>query len=392
MANMYSIMAGAFGNGGSYDSSQDDAYYQAQLQEWLRQQKVQQEMEQRAYAEQQARQLQEQLPGVIDQTMQSPNYQAEPAMGAAFELLKGVAGIGSPLMVDPIQKMLAKGQAGLVSAGTPTQHMKDYGKLQQDAQYGQFLEQQRQQSLPAALQIANELARARGLSVPGEQEIVQAGKLTTPDSVAAVEQAKTAAQQDTKFAVEKINAANKALTQYDDVVGQTNTMLSTIAGMRQALKDNPNVAGLGSVLRWIPETDAKAFANSRQALVSGLAMENLQHLKSISPTGASGFGALSESELRVLQDSIVRLDVETDPKTIQQMLGIIEEKLSKVKQAAVRDFHRDYSWVENAKGIAPLSYQPPIEPINDFTDEFLKKRNQLAPSAAPASGGWRVVR
>jgi hypothetical protein len=393
MANMFGVMSGAFhnGGGGNGSSEQEDAYYRAQLTEWLRKQKYQEELDARAYAEQQARQLQEQLPGALDQAMQNSGYQQSPASNASFEVLKKVAGIGSPLMAGPIQQMLTKSQAGLVSAGTPTQKMKEYDQAQQDPQFQQWLNEQRQVNTPAALQIAQSLAQARGLQVPGEEEIVQAGKLSTPDSIAANEAAKTAAAQDTKFAVEKINAANKALSQYDDVVGQSNTMLANIAGMREAMAKNPNVAGFGSYLRFLPETDAKAFANSRQALVSGLAMENLQHLKSISPTGASGFGALSESELRVLQDSIVRLDVETDPATVNKMLGIIEEKLNKVKQAAVRDFQRDASWVENAKGIAPLTWQPPVAPVNDFTNDFLNKRKQLAP-AAPANGGWRVLR
>jgi hypothetical protein len=147
------------------------------------------------------------------------------------------------------------------------------------------------------------------------------------------------------------------------------------------------VVGWGSYLGYLPETEQRAFANSRQTLVSGLAMENLQKLKQLSPTGASGFGALSYPELLVLQDSIAKLDTASDPASVNAALAIIEEKLLKVKQAAVRSFTDDAAWFQQNKGLAPFSAREVQPPVNDFTDDFLKKREQInTPSPSGSSG------
>lgn len=392
MASMFEIMAGAFPSGGGYDSSQDDAYYQAQLQEYLRQQKYRQEMEARAYAEQQARQLQEQLPGVIDQTMQTPGYAGSPAMSAAMQLLKGTAKIGSPLMVDPIQQMLTKGQAGLVSAGTPTQKMKEFELAQQNELFNKWLNEQRKVEIPAQQQNYDRIMelRRRG-DVEGAQLLEQMVNPRNPNQQADIESAKMAAKKDTEAAVMGVINAPKTLAAYDDMVGQTNTMLKNINNMRQMMQKNPNVVGWGSYLGYLPETEQRAFANNRQTLVSGLAMENLQKLKQLSPTGASGFGALSYPELLVLQDSIAKLDNASDPASVNAALAIIEEKLQKVKEAAVRSFAADSAWFQQNKGLAPFSSREVQPPINDFTDDFLKKRD-LINAPAPTPGGGNSVK
>lgn len=52
-------------------------------------------------------------------------------------------------------------------------------------------------------------------------------------------------------------------------------------------------------------------------LKSNLSLEKLMQLKSMSPTGASGFGALTAPELKILTDNVALLDVEL-PKEIQK--------------------------------------------------------------------------
>jgi hypothetical protein len=75
-------------------------------------------------------------------------------------------------------------------------------------------------------------------------------------------------------------------------------------------------------------TDADTLDSVYSTLKSVISLDKLMELKKASPTGASGFGALSAPELKLLTDSVAALDVELDKdvqleniRTIQRILG-----------------------------------------------------------------------
>jgi len=59
--------------------------------------------------------------------------------------------------------------------------------------------------------------------------------------------------------------------------------------------------GLGSFAKDFPAFDAMSWAEKKQTIVSRLALGKMMELKAASPSGATGFGALSERELNVLE-------------------------------------------------------------------------------------------
>lgn len=96
-----------------------------------------------------------------------------------------------------------------------------------------------------------------------------------------------------------------------------------------------NVGGLAATgSLWVPgkATDADKLNSIYSTLKSVISLDKLMEMKKSSPTGASGFGALSANELQLLMDSVAALDVElpaedqkTNLKTISDILGIVSK-------------------------------------------------------------------
>ena len=93
------------------------------------------------------------------------------------------------------------------------------------------------------------------------------------------------------------------------------TIQSNISGTKTALENiealrNFRGSGTGwdSLFSWVPNTDAKATANLVAALKSEQGLGELEKLKSMSPTGASGMGATNAQEVEMLQSRIRKLD------------------------------------------------------------------------------------
>jgi hypothetical protein len=79
------------------------------------------------------------------------------------------------------------------------------------------------------------------------------------------------------------------------------------------LKKNPFASGrLATLGGYLPGKSAPidTIAADYSTITSNLAMDKLMQLKAASPTGASGFGALSEKELMIISDYASRLDPE----------------------------------------------------------------------------------
>jgi hypothetical protein len=86
--------------------------------------------------------------------------------------------------------------------------------------------------------------------------------------------------------------------------------------------------GWGSYLKVIPNTDAMALDDVVQSVKSGQLLNNLKALKDSSPTGASGFGSLTEKEGQQLMAKVRTLNPAS--KTFVEDLNFIKEKLVKL--------------------------------------------------------------
>lgn len=119
------------------------------------------------------------------------------------------------------------------------------------------------------------------------------------------EDARKAEDQATK----KLEVAKKARA-YDRKNKGDLESIQTFLDKAHAVKDNPNmkyVTGAMGSASHIPGTGAADLQSDIDFLVSSGVIETLSNLKSQSPTGASGFGALSEKEMQTIQGAFSSL-------------------------------------------------------------------------------------
>lgn len=79
--------------------------------------------------------------------------------------------------------------------------------------------------------------------------------------------------------------------------------------------------------------DAKQFLSDLDVLKSNLAMNALNAARAGSATGATGFGALSEGELKILQNQIATLDPAVGKTNFQRQIVDIINKTKKIRSA-----------------------------------------------------------
>jgi hypothetical protein len=100
-------------------------------------------------------------------------------------------------------------------------------------------------------------------------------------------------------------------------------------------------AGFGSWIAGLPLTGATDWRELKSTVQSRLALTKMMLLKAASSTGSTGFGALSEKELKILTDNLASLEQKKSPQAIKSSLVKILNDLSRshtrLKQAAMDD-------------------------------------------------------
>lgn len=90
-------------------------------------------------------------------------------------------------------------------------------------------------------------------------------------------------------------------------INEQTTNLNEIRALTARL--TPMTTGLiGSVVKYVPGAEALAVREQLQSAAGRLALDKLQELKRLSTTGASGLGATTERELKMLERAVASLD------------------------------------------------------------------------------------
>ena len=102
--------------------------------------------------------------------------------------------------------------------------------------------------------------------------------------------------------------------------------LDTIAEVEKGM----DLFGARGVIPAFPDTRKFDWKNSLNKLTSEKVLALINQMKSASKTGATGFGALSERELTVLQNAATELKAGTTRKRATEILADMKEKLQRV--------------------------------------------------------------
>lgn len=126
--------------------------------------------------------------------------------------------------------------------------------------------------------------------------------------------------------------ALQTLSQIKTHPGMQDAWYQTATGLPGVPKSSPGSLW-GSIIGKIPGTDRNALQGWIDSLKGQLSYQNLMAMKAASPNGASGLGALSEGEQRMLANLAGNLDL--DSKDFPRQLASVERFLQKAQSTNV---------------------------------------------------------
>lgn len=166
----------------------------------------------------------------------------------------------------------------------------------------------------------------------------------------------TAGMQATKT---KAEGALTSFKQQADIVNQNiDKALATIS---------PISAGYGSMLSFLPESDARALNNYLTTIKSNVGLDKLQNMRENSPTGGA-LGQVSDFENKLLQAVNGALDPGQSDQ-LKENLKVIKDLYPKVIAEKERAFQQDYG------NVTPLGGNP--QPAADTKKPALSKAEAL---------------
>ena len=165
------------------------------------------------------------------------------------------------------------------------------------------------------------------------------------------------------------------------------TMTSAISNMGDAMKRMGGRSGeffgsgfFGKAASFVPGTSAYDQVADAEFLQSNVALNTMAELKELSPTGSTGFGALSEKELKVLTDKYANLNPFTSPELFQKNLKQLEGEFDKMIDNAWNVHSKEYGedkanaiYGNRGGGGAPSKAIPNDRNVAGAADSLLNK-------------------
>lgn len=135
------------------------------------------------------------------------------------------------------------------------------------------------------------------------------------------------AAQDAIKLREEADKARMASAAQEDAAYSLMRVIGKIDSIKADSKDSwTGVSGLGEtgmtgyMQGGVPGTPAYSLRNDIKTVDSAQVLQAMSRLKELSPTGSTGFGALSGAELDLLRSSVANLDANSDQATFEANL------------------------------------------------------------------------
>jgi len=138
---------------------------------------------------------------------------------------------------------------------------------------------------------------------------VTAGETEASDKVTAKEAGKKASIESKKS---KSIELNRTISQIDEIVETVESSFAPTTGL------------MGMVSGAIPGTEAYGVRGDVEMIKGKLGLDMIKEMKQQSSTGATGFGAMSEKELALIQSAVDRLDPNMDRDRFLQAMAEIK--------------------------------------------------------------------
>ena len=164
---------------------------------------------------------------------------------------------------------------------------------------------------------------------------------------------------------------------------QTNDiMLKTIKQIKSIYKGSSPATGLsGSILQWIPASDAADVRQLVKTLQGNIAFKALADMRAASPTGA-GLGSVSEREIDLLASTLGSIDPSMSEFLFTQNINDIEKILTDFNSAAKQEIQN----IEKPQNFTPIQDAPKYKEGETATNP------QTGEKMIYKSGQWKIVK
>jgi len=210
---------------------------------------------------------------------------------------------------------------------------------------------------PREVAYGNKVADELGVELKTGQPLQATGGLTFEQQLALRKQNFAEGKFDYELAKDAqatytagIEASQKATTEEAQADTAGRTMVSAISNMNDAMTRMGGRSGeffgggfFGKAASFMPGTSAYDQVADVEFLQSNVALNAMSELKELSPTGSTGFGALSEKELRVLTDKYANLNPFTSPGLFQSNLKQLQGEFNNMLNNAWNKHSKEYS-------------------------------------------------
>jgi len=210
---------------------------------------------------------------------------------------------------------------------------------------------------PREVARGNQVASKLGVDLKTGQSLQAAGGLTFDQQLALRKQNFAEGKFDYELAKDAqatytagIEASQKATTEEAQADTAGRTMVSAISNMNDAMTRMGGRSGeffgsgfFGKASSFIPGTSAYDQVADVEFLQSNVALNAMSELKELSPTGSTGFGALSEKELRVLTDKYANLNPFVSADLFQGNLKQLQGEFNNMLNNAWDKHSKEYS-------------------------------------------------
>lgn len=128
------------------------------------------------------------------------------------------------------------------------------------------------------------------------------------------------------------------------------------------------VTGLEAIFSIIPETDAMAWDKLKSEVVANIGIDKLIEMKESSSSGASGLGALSDTEMAILVAIKGDLSQTNDPKAIKIILRRLDREYAAMatnRKRRIKQMHDKNRRMERRKKV-PQDYYYEVAPEQEY--------------------------
>lgn len=155
---------------------------------------------------------------------------------------------------------------------------------------------------------------------------------------------------------------------YQGELDSAETFMSDILRKREdvavGFEQADSSAGWWQMFSWLPESDALGWAQVKKAIVANIGMDKLLEMKASSAAGASGLGALSDSERQTLENIVGSLDGYNKPKEIKRVLRRLDlayDRMLKTRKSTLNKMNNRNRYAEK-QGYVPEAFRYEIAP------------------------------